>query len=121
MIERVAQEVHIAALPSRAGQDLADRLLEPLVIVRDSKLDAEQATLFERQEKVAPARPALAVSEIDAKDLAPALAVDCHRDQHRLANDHPGLTHPLVAGVEDQIRKGLVQPPMGKGAQGLVE
>jgi len=54
VVERVPEEMHIAALPGSAGQDLADRLLEVLVIVRDDKLDAEQAALLQLQQKVRP-------------------------------------------------------------------
>jgi hypothetical protein len=46
---------------------------------------------------------ALAVGELDRQDLAAAVPVDPDRDQHRLAGDHAGLAHPLVARVEDQI------------------
>ena len=120
-VERVPQEVHVAALPSRAGEDLPDRLPQTLVIVRDDELDAKQSALVEHQEKIAPARPALAVGDIDPDDLASALAVDRHRDQHRLADDDPGLAYPLVARIQDQIGEGLAKPPLGKGPQSLVE
>jgi hypothetical protein len=39
--------------------------------------------------------------------LAAAVPIDTDRDQHRLAGDHASLAHPLVARVEDQIRKGF--------------
>ena len=103
MIERVPQEVHVAALPGRTGQDLANGLPKTFVIVGDDELDAEQAALLERQEKIAPARAALPIGEIDAQDLPLPVAVDRHRDQHRLAEDHPGLAHILVAHIENEI------------------
>jgi hypothetical protein len=40
VVERVAQEVHVTALPSGLGQDFDDRLLEAGMIVRDHELDA---------------------------------------------------------------------------------
>jgi hypothetical protein len=113
--------MHITALPHRLGQRLANRRLEPLVIVRDDELDAEEATRLEPGEKVAPARPALAVREIDAEHLAPAFPVDADRDQYRLMLNRPGLADPLVARIEDQIGIGLAQPALGKRRQRPVE
>ena len=91
------------------------------MVVADDKLDADEPAGFERQEKVAPARSALAIGELDCQDLAPAVFVDRHRDQHRLADDDPGLAHLLVACIEDQIGIVLAQPPLGKRPQTLVE
>jgi hypothetical protein len=39
--------VHIAALPGRFRQDLADRLLETRVVVADDELDAGEPARFE--------------------------------------------------------------------------
>ena len=47
--------------------------------------------------KSPPARPALAVGELDRQHLTAAVPVDADRDQHRLAGDHAGLAHPLSA------------------------
>ena len=91
------------------------------MVVADDEFDASQPAAFERQEKVAPARPALAIGELDGQDLPPAILVDRHRDQHRLADDNPGLAHLLVACIEDQVGKVLIEPPLGKGTQALVE
>jgi hypothetical protein len=41
--------------------------------------------------------------------------------QHRLAADYAGLAHPLVTGVQNEIRAGLVQPPASELRQPLVE
>jgi hypothetical protein len=114
MVERVCEKVHIAALPVGAGQDLADRLAQTFMIVRDDKLDAERATFFEPEQKITPAGPALAVGEIDAEDLAPTFAIDRHRDQHRLADADTSLTDLLVARIEDQIGERLIQTSSGK-------
>ena len=68
------------------------------------------------ERQVAPARPALPIGQIDAEDLPPPVTVDRHRDQHRLADDHPGLADFLVACVEDEVRERLFEPPLGKRA-----
>src|SRR5271170_3620683 len=68
-----------ASLAQFAGRPLAEAF--PYLI-----LDAR----YERVE-IAPARPALAVGELDRQYLAAAIPVDADRDQHRLAGDHAGL------------------------------
>jgi len=62
---------------------------------------SSQAALLERQEKIAPARAALPIGEIDAEDLPLPVAVDSHRDQHHLAEDHPGLAHLLITRIRE--------------------
>ena len=68
---------------------------------------------------------ALAVGKLHAKDLAPAVPVDAHRDEDRLGDDYPRLAHPLVAGIEDEVGEVLRQAPLGEGlearVQGLVD
>jgi hypothetical protein len=71
------------------------------MIVGDDELDAGEAAGFQPREEVAPARSALAIGELDRQDLAPAILVDRHRHQDRLADDDSGLAHLLVARVED--------------------
>jgi hypothetical protein len=84
------------------------------MIVRDHQLEAEEPALAELQQEVAPARAALAVGELDREDAAPTGSADAERQQHRLAADHPGLAHPLVADIDDQMRAGLVETPPGE-------
>ena len=121
IVERVAQEVHIAALPGRLGQDLADRLLEAGMIVADDKLDPGQPARLQSDKKIAPTRSALPVGQLDRQDLPPAILVDRHRNQHRLTGDDPGLAHLLITRVEDQVRVALAQPPLGKRLEAVVE
>ena len=64
VVERVAQEVHVAALPGRRGQDLADRPLQPLVVVRDHELHPVEPALLQPDQEVLPARAALAVGQL---------------------------------------------------------
>jgi hypothetical protein len=121
VIKGIAQEMHVAALPGRAGEHLADRQLQAGMVVGNDKLDAKQAALLQRQEKLAPARTALSAGEIDTDDLALPLTIDRHGDQYRLRYDDPGFAHLLVARVENQVRERLAQAPLGKGPQGLVQ
>ena len=91
------------------------------MIVADDELDAGETAGFQPREKVAPARSALAIGELHRQDLPSAILVDSHRHQHRLADNDPGLTHPLVARVEDQIGITLIEPSLGKRLQALVK
>jgi hypothetical protein len=85
------------------------------VIVGHDELDAVQIARFEPQQKISPARAALAIGELDRQFLAPAVPVDADRDQHRPADDDAGLAHPFVARITDQIRKGF-----GQGTAGIL-
>ena len=81
--------MHVAALVSRRRQNLAQRCPETSVIVGHDKFDAVQTTPLEPQQKIAPARSALAVGERDRQHLAAAVPIDTDRDQHRLAEMTP--------------------------------
>jgi hypothetical protein len=70
IIELVAQKIDVTALPGGFRQNLADCRLETGMIVGDDKLDAKQPALFDPEQKVAPARSAFPVGELDAEDLA---------------------------------------------------
>ena len=101
MIERVAQEMHVAALIGRLRQNLAQGCPQAGMIVGHDKFDAMQTTGLQPEQEIAPARPALAVGELDRQYLAAAVPVDADRDQHRLAGDHAGLAHSLVTRIQD--------------------
>src|SRR5438552_6218077 len=84
------------------------------MIVGHDEFDAVQTARLEPQKEIPPARSALTVGELDCQHLAAAVPVDTDRDQYRLAGDHTGLAHPLVARIEDQIGKGFGQGAAGK-------
>src|SRR3546814_13127002 len=54
VIERVPQEVHVAALVCGAGQHLADRRAQAGMIVGDDELGAMQAPVTQAQQEVLP-------------------------------------------------------------------
>src|SRR5213080_1259180 len=97
--------MHIAALIGGLRQSFAQRRPEAGVIVGDDKLDAVQTARLQSQQEIPPARSALAIGELDRHHLTPAVPVDADRDQHRLADNHAGLAHPLVARIQDQIEE----------------
>ena len=55
VVERVPQEVHVAALPDRLGQQLRHSPLQPGVVVGDDELDAVEAAGFEPLDEGRPA------------------------------------------------------------------
>ncbi len=59
--------MHVTALIGGFGEDLADRRPEARMVVGDDELDAGQPALAQAEEEVAPARPALAVGQLDAR------------------------------------------------------
>jgi hypothetical protein len=75
------QQAHVTALVGRFRQHLADRRLQPGVIVGDDELDAMQTALAQAREKIPPARPRLAVGQLDAEHLAAAVPIDADGDQ----------------------------------------
>ena len=117
VVQGVAQEVHVAALPGRFRQNLADRPLQTRVVVGHDELDPVQAPLLECDQELLPTGRRLPVGQLHRQHLALPLPVDADRDQHRLRADHPVLTHLLVAGVQDQVGVDLIQRPGGKAGQ----
>ena len=87
------------------------------MIVGDDELDAIKASPAQAEEEVLPGRAALAVGHLDREDLAATVPVDADRDQHRLAHDYAALAHLLIAGVEDEVSKGLGEGALGKGVE----
>ena len=121
MVECVAQEVDVAALPAGFGKDFGQRTLEAGVVVADGQAHAAQTALLQAQEQVAPARGAFAIGDLDGEDLAPAFPVDADGHQHRPRADDTLLAHLLVTGIEDEVREFDFQAPAGKALQFPVE
>ena len=73
------------------------------MIVGHDKFAAMQTARLEPEQKIPPARPALAVGKLHAQDLAAPFPVDADRDQNRLRLNH--VIHPdlFVTRVKDQI------------------
>src|ERR1700757_2326850 len=101
--------MHVAALVSRLRQNLAQRSPQAGMIVGDDKFNAVQTARLEPYQEIPPARSTLAVGEFHRQHLAATVPIDADRNQYRLAGDHTGLAHTLVARVEDQIGGGFGQ------------
>src|SRR5512143_1794722 len=99
--------MHVAALPGGFGQDLLDRLLKPWMIIGDHELHPVQAARLEPEQELAPARATFPIGQRHTQHLAAPFPVHRHRNQHRLAADYPALTHPLIAGIQDQGNASL--------------
>src|SRR5258708_37961983 len=83
VIERVAQEMHVAALIGRLRENLAQCCPQAGMIVGHDKFDAMQTTGLQPEQEIAPARPALAACELDRQHLTAAVPVGAVRDPHR--------------------------------------
>jgi hypothetical protein len=53
------------------------------MVIGDHELDAAKPALAQAEEEVAPTRPALAVGQLHAEHLTPAVPIDADSDQHR--------------------------------------
>src|ERR1700760_1625089 len=103
MSQNVAHEVNAATLPGGV-EHFADSRLDALVRVRDHELDAAQTPAGELAQERGPERFGLGRADVHAEHLAPAVAVDADRDDHRNRDDAPILAHLHVSGVDPQIR-----------------
>ena len=91
------------------------------MIVGDDELDAVKAAGLQSFQELLPARSALAIGKLDRQHLAPALPVNADGDQHRLAGNDPVFPHPLVAGIQDQVGKGLLQLALAERLQRRIQ
>src|SRR3954471_5480424 len=86
MSERVAHEVHAAALPSRA-EHLRDRRLDALVSVGDDELHTPEAAPGELPQERGPEGLGFGGTDVHAEHLAPAIGVHADRHDHRDRHD----------------------------------
>src|SRR6202008_294444 len=97
--QRVAGEVHAAALPGGV-EHARDRGLDPLVGVGDDELHAAQAAAREAAQELGPEGLGLRRADRHAEHLAPAVAVDAHGNGDGDRDDAAGLAHLEVGGVD---------------------
>ena len=103
MRQRVAHEVHAAALPSGV-EHLGHGGLDALVGIGHDQLDAAQAAAGELAQERRPEGLGLGGANIHAEDLATAVTVDADRDDHRDRDDAAILAHLHIGGIDPQIR-----------------
>src|ERR1700693_4689402 len=103
MRQRVAHEVNATALP-RGVQNLGDCRLQPFMGIRDDELDAAQTPPGKFAQKVGPEGLGLRGADRQAQHLAPAVAVDADRDNHRDRDDVAIAARPHI---------GCGQPDVG--------
>jgi hypothetical protein len=71
--------------------------------IRDHQLDAAQAPTRELAQEVGPEGLGLRRADLHAQHLAPAVAVDAHRDDDRDRYDTPVAARLHVSGVQPDI------------------
>ncbi len=107
-------------LPGGA-QHAPDRGLEPLVGVGDHQLDALQPALEQALEEGGPEGLGLARAEVQADDLAPALAVDRHGDYGGDGHDPAALPDLEVGRVQPQVGPLAFERAVQEGVHALVD
>ena len=120
-ITDVASGVGLAALPGRACEDLARRLDQPLMRIRDHQVDSSQSSVHEVSEEAQPALEALGVPQLTAQEPPHAVLPHAHREhqRHRL---HPRiLSYFQVNRVDEQEREVLLERAIPPGVDELVE
>ncbi|GAB4436982.1 MAG: hypothetical protein OHK0026_02180 [Rhodocyclaceae bacterium] len=90
------------------------------MIVGDDQLDTREAAPDQAVEESAPMDLGLGQGDRHTEYAAPAVLGDADGDQHGAIDQLAGLTHPLVAGVEEQVRS-FVERPFAPGGQPGVE
>jgi hypothetical protein len=100
--------MHPASLPGCAQQHGGDGLLEPGVSIGDDQLHPAQTSRLQAAEERGPERAVLRVADGESEHFAPAIGPDAGGDHHCLRYDavvDPGLA---VGGVEEHVRKRLI-------------
>src|ERR1019366_7462375 len=118
--QRIAHEVHPAALPGGA-QNLGDGALQPFMRVRDHQLHAAQATPRQAAQELHPERLGLTVADGQAEHFAPPVGVDPDGDDYRDRDDvvvAPGFD---VGGVEPDVRPFALDRAGQEGLHALVD
>src|SRR5215813_10730074 len=116
----VAHEVDAAALPGR-GEDLGHRRLDALMTIGDDQLDAAQATAGELAQEAGPEGLGLGVTDIEAQNLAPAIAIDADRHDHGDWHDATFLANLHVGGVDPKIGPVALDRSVEEGFDPLVD
>src|SRR5271155_4038588 len=116
----VAHPMHPAALPAGA-KDPPERRFQPLMGIGDHQLDPAQTAPCQALQKARPEGLSLRGSNVQADDLAPAVAVRRHSDYRSDRDDAAALALLQVSGVEPQIRPLAGERPIEEGMHALVD
>ena len=120
MGQGIAHEVDAAALPCRA-QQLGDCRLDAFVGVGDHQLHPAQPSACQLAQKGRPERLGFRRPDIHAQYLAPTIAVDAYRDDHRDRDDPAILADFDIGGVDPQVRPVALDRAVEEGMHFLVE
>lgn len=82
MRQNIVHEVNAAAPPG-SGKHLGDGGLEAFMSIGHDQLHAAQASARQLAQELGPDRLRLGRADLHAQHLAPAIAVDADRDDHR--------------------------------------
>src|SRR5205814_10206006 len=118
--QRVAHEVHAAALPGRL-EHLGCRGLDAFVAVADHEFHATQAAPVQAAQELGPERLGFAGADLQAQHFALTFGVHAYSDYYGHAHDAPGLARLHVRGVDPQVRPVALDLAVQERANTLVE
>ena len=102
MVRRVALKVDLATLPGYAGKDSIQSRFNPGVIVSRDKLQAAEAAVSKRREKLAPVNLRFRETDTDSENRSHAVS-DADGDEDGDGDHLAAVANLLVAGVENEI------------------
>ncbi len=93
MIERIAQEMHEAALEIGVRKHFSHGRAQIRMIVGDDVFHAVQAVLFQAKQECLARGAALAIGQLHGQNLTAPILFDADRDRHCRRAHHAGVAH----------------------------
>jgi hypothetical protein len=118
--ERLAQEVHRAALPG-AVERLRDRSLQAGVRVGHDQLHAAETALDQAAEEAAPERLRLALADVEADHLSVAGLMHGVGEYERFRHHPAAVPDLLDLRIQPQIGVAALERPVAEGLDLLVQ
>lgn len=116
MGERVAHEVHAAALPGGVHH-FGDGGLQPLMRVGDDELDAAQSPPAQAAQELGPEGLGLRGACIHSENFTTSIGVDADGDDRRHRDDAAVLARLHIGGVDPQIGPVALERSLEKGVE----
>ena len=119
--QQIPHEMHATPLPARPAQHLANRLLEPLVCIRDHQAHTPQAATDQTARERRPEGAVFRGSRIDAEHVPLPVGGHPNRHRRRLTDYTPVDSHLVVRRIHPDIGIFVGQLPRAKRLDHRVE
>ncbi len=103
MIEGVAQDAHVAALPQGGGQHFGRGSFQAFAVVGHDEVQSVQPALLECDDNVLSLSRAFAVGQLHGRHVPAAAPVDTEGRPHGATADDAHFAHPSEARIEDEM------------------